>query len=485
MVANKVKQTIMLQKKNWFLILSIIFFSIIKIYAIESLDDIQVGGVYHMELYTGDVLEGIVEEKNDTSLIIESKGQPYIFKGIIIKNYKLISPPKKKTRVGKSALDFTFDEVLHHGGAVGKIKIRIKNGSVFEGTIAGIDSETVKIDVGGSIIPISRDIIIRISKATSEAKESTEPEMFTYEELLHCAESIGEIQIRIKNGSIFNGTVTHIDSEMLRLKTESSVIPIYRDIIVQISKGAPETKEKKKPGGPLDTLFVVNPRTDEYGIHAPPLQVVGKIKSDDANGIIITTPNGSIKKIKRDRIMRVHRHTPVPYENMIKKYAKSLFCPKNMILVDIPPGKEGRPFFKVCIDKYEYPNQKGKKPHINIPYTGAQNLCKKEGKRLCTVQEWQWACSGLEEYTYPYGHRMDSDNCNREGAKHVEPSGSRINCVGKFGVYDMVGNVFEWVTSSSGKPMLMGGPYSKCQTISPGLKGAAKPQIGFRCCKSN
>ena len=86
---------------------------------------------------------------------------------------------------------------------------------------------------------------------------------------------------------------------------------------------------------------------------------------------------------------------------------------------------------------------------------------------------------------HPYGWNRDDNKCNTEGAVVVERSGSRHNCVSKYGGYDMVGNIFEWVTGTNNDPMLMGGPYSKCQTVSPGVGGGAKPQTGFRCCKSN
>ena len=49
----------------------------------------------------------------------------------------------------------------------------------------------------------------------------------------------------------------------------------------------------------------------------------------------------------------------------------------------------------------------------------------------------------------------------------------------------MVGNVFEWVVGPKKQPAMMGGPYSKCQTITEGVGGSAKPQSGLRCCKGN
>ena len=177
------------------------------------------------------------------------------------------------------------------------------------------------------------------------------------------------------------------------------------------------------------------------------------------------------------------KHSSSSFDEPIKRYAKPLFCPDDMFLVDLPPGKQGRPYFKVCVDRYEFPNYKESLPQGNVSYEQAGKLCEQKGKRLCTSQEWQWACSGLEGYTYPYGWNRDENKCNMETTPVT--SGKFYNCVSKFGGYDMVGNIFEWVSGSKDEPALMGGPYSKCQTVSPGVGGSAKPQTGFRCCKSN
>ncbi len=390
------------------------------LFALESLDDIMVGGIYRMELFADKILEGIVEDKTDSSLILECQGTPYSFTAMLIKSYTLIAPPKKKRSDGTEEL--SFEELLHNSGVSRKVKVDLTNGSVFKGSIVEIDSESVKIDVGGSIIPITRDIVAQIT---------------TY-----------------VPGSNKKQHVTKV-------------------------------KQPKKMTGPFDTVYVLNPETGEYGKKLAPLMIIGLIQSDEADGITLLTPQGAKRKIARDRIVRLQQHTSDNFEQKIQTYAKPLFCQANMILVDLPPGKEGRPFFKVCVDKYEFPNQRGTTPKTNASYDDAQQACKSLGKRLCKVDEWQWSCSGLEGYTYPYGFRLEKPHCNRVGNKNLEPSGARHKCVGKFGVYDMVGNLFEWVSDANDNPMLMGGPYSKCQTVSPGLKGAAKPQIGFRCCKSN
>jgi formylglycine-generating enzyme len=152
-------------------------------------------------------------------------------------------------------------------------------------------------------------------------------------------------------------------------------------------------------------------------------------------------------------------------------------------MVDLPPGRTGKPFFKVCVDRYEYPNRSGTVPRTNLAYADAAKLCEQHGKRLCTALEWSWACGGLDGLTYPYGKSFEQDRCNSD-TRLVETSGNRINCSSPFGGFDMVGNVFEWV-SNYGKPALMGGPFSKCQTVSPSPSGNATPQSGLRCCKGN
>jgi formylglycine-generating enzyme required for sulfatase activity len=169
----------------------------------------------------------------------------------------------------------------------------------------------------------------------------------------------------------------------------------------------------------------------------------------------------------------------------IQRYAKPLFCPDDMLIVDVPPGVEGRPFFKVCIDKYEAPNRMDSLPNGGVSYYEAYKACESKGKRLCTADEWQWACSGLEGFPYPYGHTFSENTCNSKGVKALRGSGWFQNCKSKFGAYDMTGSVFEWVIGREGSPMLMGGSLSKCSTVSPGLDGSAKIQTGYRCCKSN
>jgi hypothetical protein len=132
---------------------------------------------------------------------------------------------------------------------------------------------------------------------------------------------------------------------------------------------------------------------------------------------------------------------------------------------------EGRPLeLHFCIDRFEYPNLEGSRPATMLSYLDARSACEAEGKRLCTEEEWTFACEGPRAWPYPTGLERDAGACNidrpaltpdvralREPATvavEVErldqrtASGGRAGCVSPFGVVDMTGNVAEWVRAS-------------------------------------
>jgi len=396
-------------------------------YSIKNLEDIKVGGTYHMILTTGDELEGVVETKTDSSLILESNGTPYTFVCNLIVEYKLLSAPPAaapQASLASGSKEYTFDELRQQMPLGANLDVRITGGTTFQGTLISIDNEYVKLNVNGSVIPLAKSVVNRIMTTTASKPDSSA------------------------------GAVSD----------------------AQAPKTAPEV---------LDTLIVKNKDTDEYGKPKEPIVLIGKITQETNSAVSFTTKDNASSTYPFSQIVQLFRHSQENSETeLIRRYAQALICPPTMILVDIPPGKAGRPFLKVCIDKYEFPNKEGVVPQVNIGYAQAQALCQQQGKRLCSAQEWQWACSGLEGYTYSYGWNFDKEACNTDG-RFPDPSGKHSHCIGKFGAMDMVGNVFEWVKGGDDKPAAMGGPLSKCQTLSPGSNGDPKPQTGFRCCKSN
>ena len=64
-----------------------------------------------------------------------------------------------------------------------------------------------------------------------------------------------------------------------------------------------------------------------------------------------------------------------------------------------------------CMDRFEYPNKKGQFPIIYTTYPESKAMCEEQGKRLCSEEEWTFACEGEEATPYPYGYVRDPSAC--------------------------------------------------------------------------
>jgi formylglycine-generating enzyme len=173
---------------------------------------------------------------------------------------------------------------------------------------------------------------------------------------------------------------------------------------------------------------------------------------------------------------------------------------------------------RFCIDRYEWPNHPGVKPRVLTQWTEARALCTSAGKRLCQETEWLFACEGEEMLPYTYGYVRDPticvldrlyiepgdaflrwDTCLADPAcsarfAHLdqrEAAGANPKCVSPFGVFDMNGNVNEWVE-------VPGATYPKRSGLKGGwwgpVRNRCRPtvrfhkeddwgyEVGFRCC---
>ena len=103
-----------------------------------------------------------------------------------------------------------------------------------------------------------------------------------------------------------------------------------------------------------------------------------------------------------------------------------------------------------CMDQYEYPNQRGLLPLANVTWEEARGYCEAQDKRLCWEAEWEWACRGLDKRLYSYGSERQEGACHADVAHDdtsikMVPSGHFSHCKSPEGIYDLNGNVSEWV----------------------------------------
>ncbi len=179
---------------------------------------------------------------------------------------------------------------------------------------------------------------------------------------------------------------------------------------------------------------------------------------------------------------------------------------------------------RYCIDKYELPNVEGQPPQSWMSFYDVKNECEARGERICEKSEWTFACEGEEMRPLPYGdgYHRDSDACNLDKAIPAgihntltvkgptssegilldslrAPAGSMPWCVSPFGVYDMVGNIDEFVHYpeghvGTGDPSdrgpytseLVGGHYfgvrNACRPMTPHDEHFKMWETGGRCC---
>ena len=86
-------------------------------------------------------------------------------------------------------------------------------------------------------------------------------------------------------------------------------------------------------------------------------------------------------------------------------------------------------------------------PVLFVNWTMAQTYCEWRGARLPTEAEWEKAARGTTSFIYPWGDHV-SCNLANYGNCLGDTSGALIYDLGEsqFGVYNMAGNVWEWVS---------------------------------------
>jgi sulfatase modifying factor 1 len=132
----------------------------------------------------------------------------------------------------------------------------------------------------------------------------------------------------------------------------------------------------------------------------------------------------------------------------------------------VPIYADGKPATaKACIDVFEFPNRPCELPVVWTSPSRANEVCKLQGKRLCTQAEWVLGCRGNPDgpdlQDYAYGGDLDLTACHTRGERSAKcdptttkttwatcatdtaPAGSFPRCRSRFGVFDQHGNVAE------------------------------------------
>ncbi|XP_048839863.1 inactive C-alpha-formylglycine-generating enzyme 2 [Brienomyrus brachyistius] len=150
-------------------------------------------------------------------------------------------------------------------------------------------------------------------------------------------------------------------------------------------------------------------------------------------------------------------------------------------------------------------------PVVQVSWNDAQAFCKWRGKRLPSEEEWEFAArGGLQGRTYPWGNKFQSNRTNLWQGKFPERDTAEDGYHGispvrafppqnNYGLYDMVGNAWEWTSTrfpgSQTMYVLRGASWidtadgsanhrARVTTRMGNTPDSASDNLGFRCAAS-
>lgn len=151
-----------------------------------------------------------------------------------------------------------------------------------------------------------------------------------------------------------------------------------------------------------------------------------KLTRDDSTGMRpkVLLDDRPARKVKVDAFaLDKYEVTNERYAEFLKAAKRP--APRHWVRGELPRGTENYPVY-------------------NVDWDDASAYCKWVGKRLPTEAEWERAArSGKEDLSYPWGDKADAKLARFNVQTGPGPVGQFP--ANEFGVYDIVGNVAEWL----------------------------------------